>query len=269
MGLVFFAFGVAGVRPGDEIAGPLLIRLLADLGLSEGAARALLLRMRREGLLQSTPAGRQARYRLTPVVQATQARLQRQLRGHRPVWNGTFNGVLYEVPERHRDFRDRLRRTAQLLGYAPLRSGLLVATTDRWEELGSLLPPVPTGGQLLRVGVTLSAEDSVRVANELWDLDDLAARFRSVLDDSRKRIDYAEAHPPTPEEAMTSFAAAVLPVYEVGGDDPDLPSELLPADWPGDQVGVTLHRAHLVFATVLDDYLASLLRPRSDRPRPR
>ena len=258
MGLICFAFGAAGVPPGDQLAGPLLIRLLADLGLSEAASRSLLLRMRREGLLDSEPAGRQARYRLTPLVQAAQARLERQLRGNRPEWTGTFNGVLFEVPERRRDFRDRLRRTAQLLGYATLRAGLLVATTDRWDELISLLPPPPAGSQLLRTGITLSAQDSSRVAAELWDLEALARRYRAVLAEARERTERAMASPPAPAAALTALAAALLPVYEAAADDPDLPGELLPADWPGDQVGVTLGQAHRVFAPLLGEYLALL-----------
>ncbi len=131
MGLICFAFGVARVPAGHPLAGRILIRLLADLGLSEAAARSLLLRMRKEGLLTSERAGRQASYRLAPIVDAAQERLHRQMLGHRPAWTGTFNGLLYEVPERRRDFRERLRRTALLLGYAALRPGLFVATTDR------------------------------------------------------------------------------------------------------------------------------------------
>ena len=40
MGLVYFTFGAAQVGAGRSLAGPILLRLLADLGLSESAARA-------------------------------------------------------------------------------------------------------------------------------------------------------------------------------------------------------------------------------------
>src|ERR1700760_3218129 len=69
MRLVVFAFGAASVPfggqlPGAGLAGPALIRLLSELGLSPGAARSLLLRMRRDGWLDAERAGREARYRL-------------------------------------------------------------------------------------------------------------------------------------------------------------------------------------------------------------
>jgi phenylacetic acid degradation operon negative regulatory protein len=257
MGLVCFAFGVAEVSPGDRLAGPVLFRLLAELGLSEAAARSLLLRMRREGWLSSERAGREARYRLAPVVSSAQARIERQLRGQRPAWTGSFSGILYEVPERSRAFRDRLRRTAQLLGYVTLRPGLLVATTDQWAKLASLLPG-PPGSQVLATSLTLSAEDSRGVAAELWQLDSLAARYRAIVTESQARTDRAERHRPGGAAAFRAFAAATLPLYEVSADDPDLPSELLPDDWPGDQLAAAIGRAFRVFVPLMVDYLGTL-----------
>jgi len=151
IGLVGLAFGAAQAQPGEPAAGPVLLRLLADLGVSGPAARSLLLRMRREGWLTSERSGRQARYRLAPIVFASQERVERQLRGDRPAWNASFSGVLYTVPERFRPFRDRLHRSALLPGYVTLRPGLLVATTDRYDELVAVLPAQPAGSQLLRL----------------------------------------------------------------------------------------------------------------------
>jgi phenylacetic acid degradation operon negative regulatory protein len=262
MGLVCFAFGVAAVPaggqlPDGQLGGRALIRLLADLGLSEAASRSLLLRMRREGWLDSQRAGREARYRLTPAIYSAQTRIDNQLHGQRPEWTGSFSGVLYEVPERARAFRDRLRRTAQLLGYATLRPGLLVATTDRWEELAALLPARPAGSQVLRARLSLGDDDSRRVAARIWGLDDLAARYRSVMDASQAEIDQAQRHPPG-AAAFRAFAAATLPIYDASTEDPDLPAELLPPGWPGDQMGAVLERAFRAFYPLISDYLSAL-----------
>lgn len=257
MGLVYFAFGAAEVGAGESLAGPILLRLLADLGLSESAARSLLLRMRHDGLLSSERDGRTARYCLAPAVYTAQARLERQLRGHRPAWTGSFHGVLYEVPERSRAYRDRLRRTAHLLGYAMLRPGLLIATTDRSHELRALLPVQPTGSQVLWTRITLEAEDSRRVATDLWDLDRLAARYRAVLAEARDSIDRAlRAHS---DHSFAAFAAATLPLYETAAADPDLPAALLPSDWPGDDVGAAIGRALEVFGPMIGQYLTDVV----------
>jgi phenylacetic acid degradation operon negative regulatory protein len=262
MALVCFAFGAAAVPsggqlPGGQLGGRVLIRLLADLGLSEPAARSLLLRMRREGWLHSERAGREAKYRLAPAILAAQARIEAQLRGQRPEWTGSFSGVLYEVPENARAFRDRLRRTAQLLGYGTLRPGLLAATTDRWEELLSLLPAHPAASQVLRTRISLSDGDSRRVAVRMWGLDALAARYRSVLEESRVTTEQAQRHPPG-AAAFRALAAATLPIYDASAEDPDLPAGLLPPDWPGDQLGPALDRAFRAFYPLVGDYLTAL-----------
>jgi phenylacetic acid degradation operon negative regulatory protein len=262
MSRVTFAFGAAAVPfggklPNGQLTGRALIQLLADLGLSQAAARSLLLRMRKEGWLESERSGREARYRLAPAIDAAQARIERQLRGHRPEWAGYFNGILYEIPEPARAFRDRLRRTAQLLGYATLRPGLLVATTDRWAELASLLPGHPSGSQVLQIQVRLGEADSRLVAARLWALDALAGQYRLVLAAARERTDQADQHQPGPP-AFRAFAAATLPIFEASAADPDLPAELLPADWPGHQLGSALGRAYRAFFPGISGYLAAL-----------
>jgi phenylacetic acid degradation operon negative regulatory protein len=265
VGLVGLAFGAAQVQPGEPVAGPVLLRLLADLGVSGPAARSLLLRMRREGWLTSERAGRRARYRLAPIVFASQDRVERQLRGDRPAWNGSFSGVLYTVPERFRPFRDRLRRSALLLGYVTLRPGLLVATTDRYDELVAVLPAPPAGSQLLRTKLTFSADDSRRLAAELWDLDGIAALYRQAIAEFDGRVVEAQQQPPAGAAALRAFAAAVLPLYRAGSADPDLPAELLPADWPSLRLSAAIGRAFAVFVPLVSDYLDAFAAP--DRHR--
>jgi DNA-binding transcriptional regulator PaaX len=182
--------------------------------------------------------------------------MERQLRGHRPAWSGSFHGVLYEVPERSRAYRDRLRRTAQLLGYAMLRPGLLIATTDRSQELRSLLPDQPTGTQVLWIQITLEPDDSRRVAADLWDLDRLAARYRAVLAEARESIDRARWA--QSDHSFGAFAAATLPLFETAASDPDLPAALLPSNWPGDDVGVAIGTALEVFGPMISQYVTDL-----------
>jgi phenylacetic acid degradation operon negative regulatory protein len=253
--IVCFAVGVAQARPGAPVAGPVLLKLLADLGISNSAARSLLLRMRREGWLASQRSGRQAHYRLAPVLSAAEDRLDRHIRGGRPTWNGSFTGVLFYVPERFRSYRDRLRRTAQLLGYVTLRPGLMIATTDRYDELVALLPAQPDDSELLRLTLAFSADDSRRMARQLWDLDGIAARCRMALATADLNMAAAEQDPPQGADALRAFAAATLPLFETTAKDPDLPDELLPQDWPAAQLGTALGRAFALFGPALIAYL--------------
>jgi phenylacetic acid degradation operon negative regulatory protein len=218
----------------------------------------VLLRMRKEGWLDSLRSGREARYRLAPAINSAQARIESQLRGKRPPWEGSFCGILYEVPEPARAYRDRLRRTAQLLGYATLRPGLLVATSDRWDELAGLVPEKPPpGSQLLRIQIRLEAADSRLVAARLWGLEELAGRYRQVLEESRVLTDQADRHA-AGAAAFRAFADATLPIFDASTADPDLPDELLPDDWPGAELGGALSRAFRAFYPVIAGYLEAL-----------
>lgn len=124
-------------------------------------------------------------------------------------------------------------------------------------ELASLLPGQPDGSQLLRIQVRLGEADSRLIAARLWAPDALAEQYRSVLAQARARTDEADRHPPG-AAAFRAFAAATLPIFEASADDPDLPAELLPADWPGDQLGAALTRAYRAFFPGISGYLTAL-----------
>jgi DNA-binding transcriptional regulator PaaX len=59
-------------------------------------------------------------------------------------------------------------------------------------------------------------------------------------------------------DAFRAFAATTLPVYEVTADDPDLPAELLPGDWPGDELSRALGQALRAFFPLISDYLRAI-----------
>lgn len=258
MGVVLFAFGAAQVPPGGSLPGLLLLELLDDLGLTRSATRSVLLRMRRDGLLVSTRVGRQAYYRLTPAVIAMQRRLEAQLRGHRQTWDGAFHGLLYEIPETHRAFRDQLRRVAHLAGYGILRPGLLIAPTDRSTELAATLEHTPAQAQVLQARVQLSVEDSQRVAGQIWDLASLTERYRAVISATTNAIRALATDLPNGGAALRAMATTLQPLYDIAGTDPDLPAELLPPDWPGEQIGQAIGAALRVLAPRVGSYIDTL-----------
>jgi phenylacetic acid degradation operon negative regulatory protein len=241
---VFFALGLAAVgRDEAAVPGPVLIAVLSDLGLSESAARAAILRLRRYGWLSSERRGRRTYYAPTATIRARQQRFQEHFTKESAPWDGAFHGLIYEVPERHRAYRDRLRRCARLLGYASLRGGLLIAPTDRFVELQSLLSEPPSEAHLLPARIELAPVDARRLAHRLWALDALAEDYRARVLAVRDAIEDAASDPPAGPQALRAFAAATQPVYEAIAQDPLLPGELLPDDWPGAELGAALQAA--------------------------
>src|SRR5262245_175506 len=101
--LVPFLFGVAGE---PELPGVVLVGLLADVGLTASAARALIARMRGAGHVASSRRGRMVTYRLAGEMERGFHRVRDGRRG--AAWRGSFHAVLYQVPEGDRSYRDTL-----------------------------------------------------------------------------------------------------------------------------------------------------------------
>ncbi|MQY08116.1 hypothetical protein [Actinomadura macrotermitis] len=227
--LVPFLCGLAG-REG--LPGVVLVRLLGDLGLTEGAARSLIARMRRDGLLVADQRGRGAEYRMTgPFLRGF-----RQIRDGRPgtpAWDGFFHAIFYSVPESRRAYRDRLRRAAALARYGLMQPGVLISPVDNRETLWDELGDAPPAGTVLFGRIGLPAADAAEVAHRAWELDVLAARYREHTARLRGAVRERPVPPGPGPEALAGYArlfgGALIDTLRT---PPALPPELLPPDWP-------------------------------------
>ncbi|MDT7745621.1 MAG: phenylacetic acid degradation operon negative regulatory protein [Actinomycetota bacterium] len=271
--LVAALFGTSG-RP--TLPGAALVALLGDLGLAPPAARRALARMREQGQLVTTRRGRQVDHHLTGAFRASVERL-RDDRGEPPPWEG-FHTLLHQVPESARSYRDRLRRTAVLVGYAPWQPGVLISAVDRSGALVEVLAEAPPGASVVlgrltvdggfpddgfsdhdrrddellesgRPGPPHSGDHGVvgrtdavaaAMARRAWALDDLAADLRAHLP-----VLHAALDAPPPEAGPDALRRLVTITNAVFVDllrDPGLPRELRPPDWPGDELRVLIGR---------------------------
>jgi DNA-binding transcriptional regulator PaaX len=125
-----------------------------------------------------------------------------------------------------------------------LRPGVLISPDDRWPQLADTFAADQQAGRILRVGLTLAAQDERPVARALWHLDQLADRYRQIILDTDREL----ARSPTLQRARPSpiqrLYATTQPIYETVAHDPALPAQLLPADWPGHHLGAALTAAN-------------------------
>jgi phenylacetic acid degradation operon negative regulatory protein len=257
--LILFVLGAARVPPEPALPGPALVALLGDLGLTEGAARSAILRLRRGGWLVSHRTGRTVAYAPSDQVLAGHRRRADSFGpARRPQWDGWFHALLVSVPEQRRAFRDELRRAAHLAGYATLRPGLMVAPSDRRNELGDLVARVPPGASVVAGRLELELDETRKVARQLWALDDLGRRYRALAAQARAASKAAQAGDLTGSDAFVAFAAATLPMYEAVADDPGLPAELLPAQWPAPELGAALAEALRAFGPPVTAHISDL-----------
>jgi phenylacetic acid degradation operon negative regulatory protein len=235
-GLVAALFQLAERR---ELPGVALVELLGGFGLTEAAARQHLARMREDGQLAGRRAGRGARYRLAGPFGRRVTRLGAEFAAPPPGWEGHFHALLFTVPERHRAYRDRLRRVALLVGYGLLQPGVLISVPDRSDQLVELLDRRPDDARITHAMLAMDTAEAAAVASTAWDLPRVAATFRG----------HAEAiHAALGEGGPVEPGAPVLRRYtELSNavfidlvDDPRLPAELRPPDWPFDELLVAM-----------------------------
>src|SRR5260370_41961380 len=107
--------------------------LLAELGVSDSAARAALSRLTRNGLLVTSRRGRRTFVRLSQRaadILDDGARRIFSFGAPTPPWDGLWSLVAFPIPENNRSAPDELRQELRWLGFAPLYDGLWVAPRD-------------------------------------------------------------------------------------------------------------------------------------------
>jgi phenylacetic acid degradation operon negative regulatory protein len=223
-----------------------LIRLLEPVGIAAPAVRTAISRMAAQGWLEPTRVDAAPGYRATrrAIERLTEAASRIYRSGPEP-WDRHWRLVFVELPG-HRSARTRLREELHYLGYAEHAPGVWVCPFDR-PEVDEV---VARAGGTARHGLALSLDPDPVGA---WDLSALATAYAAWPDlaDGLLETDAGGG-----DEDEAAFAARFRLVHEWRKflfDDPGLPAELLPRDWPG------------VPAAELFTSEAERLKPASDR----
>jgi len=202
-----------------------LIGGLQLLGFSPSAARQAVVRTAREDWLQSERVGRRSRMRLTPRSADLLRVGARRIYGFGgPVsWDGRWLLLVLRVPEQRRELRHRLTTQLAWAGFGSLGGGLWITPhVDRESQIQAEEP-----AELLTFRAELGAFGGTeKVIGEAWDLPDLREHYVQFIED------FAHLRP---EDDAATFAAQTALVHawrRFPFIDPDLPDDLLPADWP-------------------------------------
>lgn len=239
-------FGVA--RHDGTIPAADLFAVAEACGRSPEQVRSCLRRLLKEGLFVRDGVGQRAVYRPTDAgLRALAAFGGRALLAHArdtadAPWDGRWHLVAFAVPEARRPARDALREHLGRSGGAAVHNGLYVSPHP-WEkdvlavadDLGVAEHVTTAVADELAVG---GESDPRRLAERLWRLDELAARYRAFLDRWSGVLDrlgeMERAGEPLSDSAFLPGALAMGVEYRACVDaDPLLPRELLPQPWPG------------------------------------
>ncbi|HDQ71866.1 MAG TPA: hypothetical protein ENN19_07185 [Chloroflexi bacterium] len=251
-------------------------------GLSADAVRSAANRMAREGLLDKVGRGRgNVQYRVGPQGQAIIDRFVAKIhRWHAALegfltWDGRWLVVTFSVPEEQRGKRDAFRAQLTDLGFGLLTSSVWVSPFDYAEGVvaSAQALAIEDWVALLRCQRIWmpGVDDGVALVRRIWDLETLGNRYRDLnrrteaLQASLGQIKQGQAIDLEKLffEAMNLQNELLEIIFD---EDPFLPIDLLPADWPSQRTHHLIHdisRAVAKLEVAADEryhYLFHLLR---------
>jgi phenylacetic acid degradation operon negative regulatory protein len=225
--LTFFGIHLLG-RPVAVSSGS-VIAALEEAGVSEEAVRTTLNRMVKRGLLERHRQGRKTYFGLSAhaaqVLTDGRDRVWRTGAVNRD-WDGRWTMVGFSLPEAWRRERHDLRSRLVWAGFGPLQNGLWVAPAP--VDVREAVSGLGLEAHLRVFRATVASPTEVReVLEQAFDIAAIGARYRSFLE----RWDRTDPVPGLPSE----LAGQLLLHTDWLGlvrQDPHLPAEHLPADWP-------------------------------------
>jgi phenylacetic acid degradation operon negative regulatory protein len=212
-----------------------LIRLMAAFGVSSQAVRQAVSRMTRQGWLVARRERNRAFYMVTARGRRRIEELSPRIYGPVIEWDGRWRLLSYAVGEAQRQGRERLRKELAALGWAQLSSSTWISPSDALEAAREAAEATVALGATDLFEAEYRGPHSDRALLErCWNVDSIAAAYREFISRYRPRFDLEIAHGALSDEgAFVERLWLVHDYRKFAYLDPGLPSELLPAHWPG------------------------------------
>ncbi|MBV8583935.1 MAG: phenylacetic acid degradation operon negative regulatory protein PaaX [Candidatus Eremiobacteraeota bacterium] len=229
---IFTLYGDLAHREGGDLSlsAGALIRLMGAFGVSEGAVRQAVSRMVRQEWLLSERRGSHAYYRVTARGLRRIEELSPRIYGPVIDWDGRWRMLTYTVEETRRERRDRLRKELAVLGWAPLSASTWISPSDSLEAARRVAESVGALDAVnLFAGIYCGPSGDRDLVARCWDLDAIATAYREFVDRNRERM----GREFDDEGAFVERLWLVHDYRKFVYLDPGLPSELVPAHWPG------------------------------------
>lgn len=268
---VYSAFSYLAPRHGGELPGSWFVHALTapDIGRSEDAVRQTLYRMEREGEVETRRVGRAKLYAPSAYARAEiEAGSAKIFERAAERWDGRWTVVHVDLRTPQLALhRERVVALLAVEGFARLDANLFVHPRDVAGRLEAALSTTARRGVLI-MRATM-AEPSTQAVTARWRPAELARRYARVLrwlDGVQRRVDAGIAD----AEAFRLRFDVVFTFLGVAWDDPRLPPELLPPEWPGDHARHAARRAYeslLPGAIRHGEHILQLVEPRPARRR--
>jgi phenylacetic acid degradation operon negative regulatory protein len=231
--LIITVYGLYARHDGGWLSVATLIRLLADLGIEEPAARSAISRLKRRGIVQSRRYGGSAGYQLSAealaILREGDARIFRRRRA--TAADGWVLAV-FSVPESERQRRHVLRSELTRLGFGMVAPGVWITPAHPQDTTAETLRRLGLDGyaDLFRAEHLAFGDPAAKIRH-WWDLDELESQYEAFVRAHEPAL--REDGPPAGPEAFAGYVRLLTDWRRLPYLDPGLPAELLPGDWVG------------------------------------
>ncbi len=263
--LIFTLYGDYITPRGGEAWIGHIIELMAGVDTSAQAVRSTLSRMTRKGWLRSRREGRHSFYGITTKTEALLAEGARRIyQPRQDAWDGKWYLLTYSIPELQRHRRDRLRQRLTWLGFGRLGPAVWISPRDLKKEVTQVAEGLGISGQIdLFMGKYLGLSQSRELVHRCWDMKQL----------NRAYLDFIRRYRPAWQlyinqagnglvNSRTAFVQRFLLVQEYRSFpyvDPNLPPELLPNDWLGEEAVHLFQSFAALLAPKANEYVDEVL----------
>jgi len=209
-----------------------LIDGLDHLGVNERNARQAITRLSDQKLIRADRVGRRTRWHLTVqgrrLLQDGAARIY-EFGDSGTNWNSRWLVVLASVPEGQRSKRHQLRTQLGFAGFGFIGPAVAVSPHVNREAIAnSVLHDLELDDSaIVLIAETGSFVPDLEMIRRAWNLADLSQRYTDFLHDFEGR------RPRGDSEHFVGLIELVHAWRRFPFLDPEIPTELLPAAWPG------------------------------------
>ncbi len=264
--MIFTLYGDYIRHRGGEAWTGSLIELLGLFGLSSQAVRSTLSRISRKGWLKGRKAGRNSFYSLTPqCIKLLEDGAVRILQPRHDPWDGQWHLLTYSIPESKRHLRRRLRQQLVWLGFGSLNHATWISPRDLRAEVEQVVESLRVTPYVeLFSGGQLAFSSDEEIVTRGWDLEGLNEYYATFIDRYEPLFCECQARLETGDspESQECFRQRFMLVHEYRSSpyvDPNLPAELLPADWLGERATLLFQQYRDMLADEADAYVDAVL----------
>lgn len=241
-----------------------LVKLLQEFGISEVGARNGVSRLAKRGLLElcDERRGRQTYYRLSQEAHEHHPERLSEIVtfGQTPIlWDGTWNVVMFSVAERDRSVRHLIRQQLAGQRYGMLFDGVWVRPGLAAEHVKIALRSVGVHRAVVLNGASVEAVFGDADPVTAFPLDDLRARYESFIEHIDELTTRMRSGSISPAEALVRRSEVMDSWRYFPDNDPLLPAEILPPDWPLERARESFQIAYDGLAELADHRLRALL----------